>query len=109
MASNVPLRALRNGYDINYAVGNMVNSKTEEIVNSFTNLPLAKAYHYTIQPEHLVCQCYYCSLNYLIKKVLLFRGKCDQYLSKGVTGLEQFEETVLFYPYYEKYHGPLDK
>ena len=109
MASNVALRALRNGYDINYAVRNVVNSKTEEILNSLTNLSLAKAYHYTIQPEHLVCKWYYCSLNYLIRKVLLSGGKCAEYLSRGVTGLEQFEETVPFYPYYEKYYGLLDK
>ena len=53
MASNVPLRALRNGYDIGYAVRNVVNSKTKEILSSLTNLSLAKTHHYIIQPEHL--------------------------------------------------------
>ena len=83
----------------------VVNSKTEEM----TNLTLAKAYNYTIQPEHLACECYYCSLNYLIRKVLLHRGKCVEYLSVGVTGLEQFEETVPFHPYYEEYYRLLEK
>lgn len=104
MASNVPLRALRNGYDINYAVRNVVNSKTKEILSSLTNLSLAKTHHYIIQPEHLACKCYYCSLNYLIRNVLLSRGKCAEYLSRGVTGLEKFEETVPFNPYYGKYY-----
>ena len=86
MASNVSLRAFRNGYDINY-------------------LSLGKAYNYTIQLEYLDCKCYYCSLNYLIRKALLDRGKSIEYLSVAVTGLERFEEMVPFYlyPYYEEY------
>ena len=109
MASNVSLRALRNGYGINYAVKMVVNSKTEEILKSLTNLSLAKAYNYTIQPEHLACECYYCSLNYLIRKLLLDRGICVEYLSVGVTVLERFEETVPFYPYSEEYYELLEK
>ena len=109
MASNVSLRALRNSYDINYAVKMVVNSKTEEILKSLTNLSLAKAYNYTIQPEHLACECHYCSLNYLIRQVLLDRQKYVEYLSVGVTGLERFEERVPFYPYYEEYYGLLEK
>ena len=109
MASNVSLRALRNGYGINYAVKMVVNSKTEEILKSLTNLSLAKAYNYTIQPEHLACECYYCSLNYLIRKLLLDRGICVEYLSVGVTVLERFEETIPFYPYYEEYYELLEK
>ena len=42
MASNVSLRALRNGYDINYAVKIVVNSKTEQILKSLTNPILSK-------------------------------------------------------------------
>ena len=87
----------------------VVNSKTEEIPKSLTNLSLAKAYNYTIQPEYLACECYYCSLNYLIRKVLLDRGKCIEYLSVGVTGLDQFEEAIPFYPYYEECYGLLEK
>ena len=105
MASNVSLRALRNDCDINYAVKMVVNSKTK----FWTNLSLAKAYNYTIQPEHLACECYYCSLNYLIRKLLLDRGICVEYLSVGVTGLERFEETIPFYPYCKEYYGLLEK
>ena len=87
----------------------VVNSKTEEILKSLTNLSLAKAYNYRIQPKHLACECYYCSLNYWIRKVLLDRGKCVEYLSVGVTGLERFEEMIQFYPYYEECYGLLEK
>ena len=36
-------RALRHGYDINYALNNIINSGTQKILDSLTDLFLAKA------------------------------------------------------------------
>ena len=45
MASNVSLRALWNGYDINYAVKMVLTQKLKKILKSLTNLSLAKVYY----------------------------------------------------------------
>ena len=102
-------RDLRNSFDINYALLDTINSGTETILDSLTDLSLAKVYYYTIQPDYTGCMCYYCTLNYQIRKVLMNGGKNCEYLSGGVTASENFEETELFYPFHEEWLDFLKK
>ena len=94
-----PKRALRYGFDINYALDHTVTSETQNILDSLTDSSLQKAYHYTIQPEHMACECNYRSLNYMIRKTLMNRGT-------GRIALSEIEETVPICPFYEEW---LDK
>ena len=96
-------KALRSGFGIDYALYNSINSETDWILESLTDLLLVKAYFYSIRPEHTCCTCYYCTLQYKLKKVLMDREKGYKYLSKGVAGLRNFEETVPFYPFHEEW------
>ena len=95
-------KALRNGFDINYALRNVINSDTRKVLESLTDLFLAKAYYYSIQPDQTGCTCCYCTLDYEIRKVLMDRGTNHIYLSGGVGILAKFEETEPFYPFYEE-------
>ena len=95
-------RALRHGYDKNYALNNVINSGTRKILDSLTDVSLAKVYYYTIQAYEF----YYCSLHYMLRKTLFERGTSHIYLGEGVgsvTATEKFEETVPFYLFYEKW------
>ena len=91
-------KALKEGDDIHYALDNCINSKTKKILNSLTDLSLANAYFATIQPDHIGCECYYCTLNYMLRDTLINRDftKLDKCLG-NVTKLKDFVETEPFY------------
>ena len=99
-------KALNKGYDIHYAIDNVINSKGQGILDSLSDLSLAKAYFATIDPDHTGCDCYLCTLNYMFRDTLRDRGVTDKYLV-SVTHLKNFVETEPFYPlkeeWYEKY------
>ena len=80
-------RAARHSYDMNYALNNVINSVTQKILDSLTDLSLAKAYYYTIQPDLQACECYYCSLHYMLRKTLFERGTSHIYLGGGLAVL----------------------
>ena len=91
---------------MNYALNNVVNSGTQKILDLLTDLFLGKPYYYTIEPDHQACECYYCSLHYMLRKTLFERGTSHIYLGErvgSVPAIEKFEETVPFYPFYEKW------
>ena len=94
-----PKRAPRPGFDINYALDHAITFETQNILDSLIDSSLQKAYHYPIQPEHMACECYYCSLNYMIRKTLMNRGT-------GRVALSEIEGTAPIYLFYEEW---LDK
>ena len=66
---------------------------------------LAKTYFATIQLHHIGCECYYCTLNYMLRDTLRNRDvtKFDKYLG-NVTKLKNFVETEPFYPFKEEWY-----
>ena len=90
---------------ITYALDNCINSKAQKILNSLTDLSLAKVYYATIEPDHIGYECYQCTLNYMSRDTLRNRDitKLDKYLG-SVTKLKKFVETVPFYPFKEEWY-----
>ena len=79
--------------------------KTQEILDSLTDLLLAKAYYATTEPDHIGCECYQCTLNYMLSDTLRNRdiAKLDKYLG-SVTKLRKFVETEPFYLFKEEWY-----
>ena len=70
--------AFRPEYDIYYTLNNVINSGTHKILDLLTDLSLAKAYYFTIQPDQHVCECYYCNLHHMLRKTLFERGTSQE-------------------------------
>ena len=98
-------KPLKNGFEIHYALDHSVNLKTQEILDFLPDLWLAKAYYATIEPDHIGCECYQCTLNYMLRDTLRNRNitKLDKYLG-SVTKLRKFVETEPFYPFKEEWY-----
>ena len=98
-------KALKNGFEIHYALDHSVNSKTQEILAFITDLSLAEAYYATIEPHYVGCECYQCTLNYMLRDTLRNRdiAKLDKFLG-SVIKLKKFVETESFYPFKEEWY-----
>ena len=103
LLKNEQKKALWSGFDIDYALYNSINSETDRILESLTDLSLAKAYFYSIGPKYTCFTYYYCTLQYKLRKVLMDREKGYKCLSKDVASLRISEETVPFYPFYKEW------
>ena len=106
VVSSSSKKLLEQSYDIHYVLDNFINSKSQGILDSLSNLLIAKAYFATIDPDHNGSDCYLCTLNYMLRDNLIDRGVTEKYLV-SVTHLKNFVETEPFYSvkeeWYEKY------
>ena len=73
-------KALKEGDDIHYGLDNLINSKIQGILDSLSDLSLAKAYFVTINPDHTGCGFYLCTLNNMLRDTLRDRGVTEKNL-----------------------------
>ena len=71
--------ALEDGFHFYYATL-CKNINIQALLDSLTDLSLAKAYYYTFQSGHYSCQCIRCKLQNKILQVILKRGSNETYL-----------------------------
>ena len=73
------------------------------MLDSLSDLSLAKAYFPTTDLYHTGCDCYLCTLNYMLRDTLRDWVLTEKYLV-SMTDLKNFVETEPFYAFKEEWY-----
>ena len=96
------MKALVEGFHISYAIDNCKNKvEIQKVLDSLTNISLVKAYHATINPDHIGCFCFNCRLHHQIQDTLLARDSPEFRLDYS-TDFQKLRD-LHPYPFYEIY------
>ena len=92
------LKALREGFEIMYAVNNCKNKfEMQDVLDSLTNIFLVKAHHATVNPDYFCGYCFRCRLHDRIQDTLIARDSHEFQLDYD-SDFQKLEDLSLSFP-----------